>query len=126
VSARDWQLGRPGGQWLMGKTPDTFAPIGPWLVTADEVDDPNALRIQFRLNNQTLQDSTTKEFIFDIPQSIAYLSRLMTLEPGDIIFTGTPPGVGMARDPQVWLKPGDVAKVEVEGLGVLRNPVVAE
>ncbi len=126
VSARDWQLGRPGGQWLMGKTPDTFAPIGPWLVTADEVDDPNALRIQFRLNGQTLQDSTTKEFIFDIPQAIAYLSRLMTLEPGDIIFTGTPPGVGMARDPQIWLKPGDVAEVEVEGLGVLRNPVVAE
>lgn len=123
VSARDWQIGRPGGQWLLGKTPDTFAPTGPWVVTADEVTDPHNLRIQLRLNGETMQDSNTREFIFGIDVIIAHVSQLVTLEPGDLIFTGTPPGVGMARDPQVWLSPGDRVEVEIDGLGVLSNTV---
>lgn len=123
VSARDWQKGRPGGQWLLGKTPDTFAPTGPWLVTADEIADPHALKIALRLNGETMQDSSTKEFIFNIDRLIAHVSQLFTLEPGDLIFTGTPPGVGMARNPPVFLKAGDVVEVEIEGLGVLRNRI---
>lgn len=126
VSARDWQKGRPGGQWLLGKTPDTFAPIGPWMVTADEVGDPHDLRIQLRLNGQTLQDSRTKELIFGVDHLVAHISQLVTLHPGDLIFTGTPPGVGAARKPPVFLKSGDVMEVEIEHLGILRNPVVAE
>jgi 2-keto-4-pentenoate hydratase/2-oxohepta-3-ene-1,7-dioic acid hydratase in catechol pathway len=126
VSARDWQIGKPGGQWLLGKTADTFAPIGPYLVTADEVADPHSLAIQLRLNGETMQDSNTREFIFNVDQLIAYLSQLITLEPGDLIFTGTPPGVGMAMQPPVFLKAGDRVDVEIEGLGVLSNPVQAE
>jgi len=126
VSARDWQLNKPGKQWMAGKTFDTFAPIGPELVTADEVADPGKLGIRLRLNGETMQNSNTNQLIFSIDQLIAYLSGIVTLEPGDLIFTGTPPGVGMARKPQVWLKPGDVVEVEIDGLGVLRNPVVAE
>lgn len=126
VSARDWQIGRPGGQWLLGKTPDTFAPIGPWLVTADEVGDPQNLSIQLRINGQTMQNGSTKELIFGMEKLVAHLSQIVTLEPGDLIFTGTPPGVGMARKPPVFLKEGDVVEVEIEGLGVLRNPVVRE
>lgn len=126
VSARDWQIGRPGGQWLLGKTPDTFAPIGPWLVTTEEAGDPNNLKIALRLNGESMQDSNTKEFIFTVEEVIEHLSKIMTLEPGDIIFTGTPPGVGMARKPPVFLKPGDATEVEIEGLGVLRNNVAAE
>uniref|UniRef100_A0A7C4QTT7 FAA hydrolase family protein n=1 Tax=Schlesneria paludicola TaxID=360056 RepID=A0A7C4QTT7_9PLAN len=126
VSARDWQKGRPGGQWLLGKTPDTFAPIGPWLVTVDEIADPHALRIQLRLNGDTMQNSSTKELIFGIDQLISHISQLVTLQPGDLIFTGTPPGVGSARKPPVFLKPGDTIEVEIEGIGVLRNPVAAE
>lgn len=126
VSARDWQAGRPGGQWLLGKTPDTFAPTGPWLVTADEVPDPHKLSIALRLNGETMQDSSTAQLIFNINQLIAHLSQLITLQPGDVIFTGTPPGVGAARQPPVFLKPGDVAEVEIEGLGTLSNPVEAE
>jgi 2-keto-4-pentenoate hydratase/2-oxohepta-3-ene-1,7-dioic acid hydratase in catechol pathway len=125
VSARDWQIGRPGGQWLLGKTPDTFAPIGPYLVTADEIGDPHSLGIRLRLNGETMQNSNTREFIFRIERLIAHVSQLVTLEPGDLIFTGTPPGVGMARKPPVFLKPGDVVEVEIEGIGVLRNPVEA-
>jgi 2-keto-4-pentenoate hydratase/2-oxohepta-3-ene-1,7-dioic acid hydratase in catechol pathway len=125
VSARDWQLGRPGGQWLMGKTPDTFAPMGPYLVTADEVPEPENLRVQLRLNGQTMQDSSTSQLIFGIDRLVSHLSGLFTLSPGDVIFTGTPPGVGMARRPPVFLKPGDVVEVEIEGLGVLTNPVQA-
>lgn len=123
VSARDWQLQKPGKQWLLGKTPDTFAPIGPWLVTADDVPNPGELSIQLRLNGQTMQNSSTRELIFKIDELIAYVSQITTLEPGDLIFTGTPPGVGMARKPPVFLKPGDVCEVEIAGLGVLRNPV---
>ncbi|HEX8201927.1 MAG TPA: fumarylacetoacetate hydrolase family protein, partial [Isosphaeraceae bacterium] len=103
VSARDWQLQKPGKQWMAGKTFDTFAPTGPALVTADEVPDPHALGIRLRLNGQTMQDSNTEELIFRVDEVIAYLSQIFTLEPGDLIFTGTPPGVGMARTPPVWL-----------------------
>ncbi|WP_422928454.1 fumarylacetoacetate hydrolase family protein [Singulisphaera sp. PoT] len=124
VSARDWQLNKPGKQWMAGKTFDTFAPIGPMLVSSDEVPDPHALGIRLRLNGETMQDSSTSQLIFRVDEIIAYLSQIFTLEPGDLIFTGTPPGVGMARKPQVWLKPGDVAEVEIDGLGTLRNPVV--
>jgi 2-keto-4-pentenoate hydratase/2-oxohepta-3-ene-1,7-dioic acid hydratase in catechol pathway len=126
VSARDWQLRKPGGQWLLGKSFDGFAPFGPELVTSDEVGDPGQLRIQFRLNGETLQNSTTAQLIFGVPQLIAYISQVCTLVPGDVIFTGTPPGVGAARKPPIFMKPGDVAEVEIEKLGILRNPVVAE
>jgi 2-keto-4-pentenoate hydratase/2-oxohepta-3-ene-1,7-dioic acid hydratase in catechol pathway len=124
VSARDWQKGRPGGQWLLGKTPDTFAPTGPYLVTADEVD-PHNLQVQLRLNGETMQNSSTKELIFGVDELIAHLTQLFALQPGDLIFTGTPPGVGAARKPPVWIKPGDRMDVEIEGLGVLSNPVTS-
>lgn len=123
VSARDWQLRRDGKQWLSGKTFDTFAPIGPHLVTKDEVPNAMALPIRLRLNSETMQDSNTKELIFSPENIVSYLAQIMTLQPGDIIFTGTPPGVGFARDPKVFLKAGDVTEVEIEPLGVLRNPV---
>lgn len=125
VSARDWQLKKDQKQWMVGKTFDTFAPTGPALVTADEVPDPHNLPIRLRLNGKTMQDSNTKQMIFPIGEVLAYLSQVFTLEPGDLIFTGTPPGVGFARKPPVFLKAGDVVEVEIEGLGVLRNPVVA-
>lgn len=124
VSARDWQIGKPGKQWLLGKTPDTFAPIGPWLVTSDEVGDPHTLDVKLRLNGEEMQNGNTKEFIFGVDEIIAYVSQIMTLEPGDVIFTGTPAGVGMGRDPQVWLKNGDSVEVEISKLGVLKNNVV--
>ena len=124
VSARDWQMRGEAKQWIIGKTFDTFGPCGPELVTADEVPDPHNLRIQLRINGRTMQDSNTREFIFGVPQLIAYLSQVMTLEPGDLIFTGTPPGVGFARKPPVWLQPGDIVEVEIDGLGILRNPVI--
>ncbi len=124
VSARDWQLKKDGKQWMVGKTFDTFAPIGPHIVTADEAPDPHKLAIRLRLNGQTMQDSNTSQMIFGVAETLAYLSQVFTLEPGDLIFTGTPPGVGFARKPPVYLKGGDVVEVEIEGLGVLRNPVV--
>lgn len=124
VSARDWQLKKDGKQWMVGKTFDTFAPMGPELVTADEVPDPHNLAIKLRLNGETMQDSSTAQMIFRVPAILAYLSQVFTLEPGDLIFTGTPPGVGFARKPPVYLKGGDVAEVEIEGLGLLRNRVV--
>jgi 2-keto-4-pentenoate hydratase/2-oxohepta-3-ene-1,7-dioic acid hydratase in catechol pathway len=123
VSARDWQLEKAGKQWLLGKTPDSFAPIGPWLVTADEVADPRKLAVRLRLNGETMQDSTTAELIFGVDELVAHVSQLVTLEAGDLLFTGTPPGVGMARKPPVFLKAGDVVEVEIAGLGTLRNPV---
>ncbi len=125
VSARDWQTEKDGKQWLLGKTFDTFAPIGPHLVTMDEAGDPNNLGIKLRLNGVTMQDSSTAQLIFRPDELIAYISQVFTLQTGDIIFTGTPPGVGVARKPPVWLKPGDVCEVEIQGLGVLSNPVVA-
>jgi 2-keto-4-pentenoate hydratase/2-oxohepta-3-ene-1,7-dioic acid hydratase in catechol pathway len=100
--------------------------MGPAIVTTDEIPNPHALRIQLRLNGQTLQDSSTSQLIFGVDELVAFLSETVTLEPGDVIATGTPPGVGFARTPPVYLKPGDVMEVEVEGLGVLSNPVVAD
>lgn len=126
VSARDWQIGKPGKQWMLGKTPDTFAPIGPYVATRDEIPDPAALSIQLKLNGEVMQDGHTSQFIFGVGEIVSYLSQIMTLEPGDLIFTGTPAGVGMGRKPPVWLKPGDVTEVTISGLGTLRNPIVAE
>ncbi len=126
VSARDWQLEKPGGQWLMGKTFDSFAPIGPQLVTKDEVGDPSELDISLRLNGQTMQQSNTRQLIFDVPHLIAHLSKFCTLRPGDLLFTGTPPGVGTARTPPVYLLPGDEVEVEIQRVGILRNPVVGD
>ncbi len=126
VSARDWQLRKPGAQWLLGKSFDTFAPIGPAIITADEIPDPNNLQILLRLNGQTMQRSSTKQFIFPVDYLVSYISSVCTLVPGDLIFTGTPPGVGFARRPPAFLKAGDVIEIEIERLGILRNPVVAE
>ena len=126
VSARDWQLRKPGGQWLLGKSFDTFAPIGPALVTADEIPQPGNLRIQLRLNGRVMQDSCTDQLIFPVEELISYVSGVCTLSPGDLIFTGTPSGVGFARKPPVLLEPGDTVEVEIEKLGVLRNQVAAE
>lgn len=124
VSARDFQMAT--SQWLMGKTFDTFAPTGPWLTTADEIEDPHNLDIKLTINGEILQSSNTRHLIFNIPQLIAHLSSVCTLEPGDIISTGTPAGVGFARKPPRWLQPGDEVEVTVTGLGTLKNPVIAE
>jgi len=124
VSARDFQMRT--SQWMIGKTFDTFAPMGPAIVTADEIADPHALEISTIINGEVLQHSNTNDLIFKIPELIAYLSSVFTLEPGDVIATGTPSGVGFARKPPRWLRPGDDVTVRVEGLGDLRNPVIAE
>ena len=124
VSARDFQMAT--SQWMIGKTFDTFAPFGPAIVTADEIADPHNLRISLTLTGETMQDSNTSNLIFKLPQLIAYLSSVFTLEPGDIIATGTPAGVGFARKPPRWLQPGDEVRIRIEGLGELVNPVVAE
>lgn len=121
VSARDVQFS--DGQWIRGKSFDTFCPTGPFVVTADAIADPHALDIQSRVNGVTMQDSNTVEMIFKIPYLISYISRSSTLMPGDIICTGTPHGVGTAQDPQVILKPGDTVEIEVEGIGILINTV---
>jgi 2-keto-4-pentenoate hydratase/2-oxohepta-3-ene-1,7-dioic acid hydratase in catechol pathway len=126
VSGRDWQQGKPGGQWLLGKSFDSFAPLGPELVTADEVGDPLSLDIQLRLNGEVMQDSNTNQLIFSVEFLVSYISQVCTLLPGDLIYTGTPPGVGAARKPPVFLKEGDVVEVEIERIGVLRNPVERE
>jgi 2-keto-4-pentenoate hydratase/2-oxohepta-3-ene-1,7-dioic acid hydratase in catechol pathway len=124
VSARDYQMAT--SQWMMGKTFDTFAPIGPWIVTADEIPDPHALDVSMTIGGEVLQRSNTRELIFRIPDLIAYLSSVFTLEPGDIVLTGTPSGVGFSRKPPRWLRPGDETVVSIEGIGELRNPVAAE
>lgn len=124
VSARDYQLATT--QWLMGKTFDTFAPMGPWIVSADEIEDPHELDISLTIAGEVLQNSNTRELIFKIPDLIAHLSSVFTLEPGDIVSTGTPSGVGFARKPPRYLKAGDECVVRVAGIGELRNPVVAE
>jgi acylpyruvate hydrolase len=124
VSARDYQM--RNSQWTIGKTFDTFGPMGPALVTADEIPDPHNLNIRLLIGDEVLQSSNTGYLIFNVNHLIADLSRVMTLEPGDLISTGTPGGVGAARQPQRFLRPGDLVKVEIEGLGVLENPVVAE
>lgn len=123
ISARDLQF--RDGQWMKGKALDAFAPMGPCLVTRDEIRDPHNLPLRLTLNGQVMQNSSTQQLIFKIPHLIAFLSRLMTLEPGDVVSTGTPPGVGFARKPPVFLKPGDVMVAEVEGIGALENKVVA-
>lgn len=124
VSARDFQLAT--SQWLMGKTFDGFAPTGPWITTADEIPDPHALSIELFLNGERMQASNTGEMIFKIPELIAFISSVLTLEPGDIVATGTPAGVGFSKKPPRWLRPGDEMAVRIERLGELRNPVVAE
>jgi 2-keto-4-pentenoate hydratase/2-oxohepta-3-ene-1,7-dioic acid hydratase in catechol pathway len=126
VSARDWQTRWGGSQWCRGKTFDTFAPMGPCLVTPDEIPNPNALQIKTILNGQVMQDWNTSDMIFDVPALIEFLSGSTTLLPGTVILTGTPHGVGMARKPPVWLKPGDTVSIELEKVGTLTNPVVAE
>jgi 2-keto-4-pentenoate hydratase/2-oxohepta-3-ene-1,7-dioic acid hydratase in catechol pathway len=124
VSARDLQFA--DGQWTRGKSPDTFCPVGPRLVPREEIDDPQALAIRCVLNGETMQDSSTANMIFSVAEIIAYVSRTITLEPGDLIATGTPAGVGVFRDPKVLLQDGDEVTVEVEGLGALTNPVTKE
>jgi 2-keto-4-pentenoate hydratase/2-oxohepta-3-ene-1,7-dioic acid hydratase in catechol pathway len=127
VSARDWQFRGEEKQWTIGKTFDTFAPLGPVIVTPDESFDPHNARIMLRLNGETMQNSSTKEFIFKVPEMLSFLTQVFTLEPGDLVFTGTPPGVGISRKPTpVLLKAGDVTEVEIEGIGILKNHVVAE
>jgi 2-keto-4-pentenoate hydratase/2-oxohepta-3-ene-1,7-dioic acid hydratase in catechol pathway len=123
VSARDLQFG--DGQWTRGKSPDTFCPVGPRLVPRDEVPDPQALSIRAILNGTPMQDSTTANMVFGVADVIAYITRTVTLEPGDLIATGTPAGVGAFRDPPVFMQPGDEITIEIEGLGSLTNPVVA-
>ena len=123
ISARDWQKGRPGGQWLLGKTFDTFAPIGPWIVTADEIENPNELDIECRINGETLQSSNTSRFLFPVEQLISHVSQFFTLKPGDLIFTGTPAGVGAGRKPPRFLKPGDQIETYLEKIGTLRNQI---
>jgi len=126
VSARDWQKQFGGGQWCRGKTFDTFCPLGPCLVTRDEIENPNALQIKTTINGETLQDWNTGDMIFDVPALIEFLSGSTTLLPGTLILTGTPHGVGMARKPPRWLKAGDKVSVEIENIGVLTNPVEDE
>jgi 2-keto-4-pentenoate hydratase/2-oxohepta-3-ene-1,7-dioic acid hydratase in catechol pathway len=123
VSEREFQIEK-GGQWIKGKSAPTFGPTGPYLVTADEVPDPQALRVTLSLNGETVQDSSTDDMIFSVREIVSYMSQFMELQPGDIIATGTPSGVGMGMKPQRFLKPGDVMEVEVEGLG--RQKQVAE
>jgi 2-keto-4-pentenoate hydratase/2-oxohepta-3-ene-1,7-dioic acid hydratase in catechol pathway len=123
VSARDYQMRT--SQWTIGKTFDTFGPIGPAIVTADEVGDPHTLDISLSIGGEVLQSSNTRHLIFSIPQIVAYLSAVMTLEPGDVIATGTPAGVGAARSPKRWLRPGETVRVEIARLGALENPVAA-
>ena len=124
VSARDLQRAR-GGQWDMGKSLDTYGPLGPWIVTTDEIPDPQVLEIMCRVNGVEKQHSNTRHMLFDVATCIADWSQGITLEPGDIIATGTPSGVGFARTPPEFMQPGDVVEVEIERIGVLRNPIVA-
>lgn len=126
VSARDWQRDGGGGQWCQGKSFDTFCPLGPVLVTRDEIPNPNALRIKTVLNGEVMQDWNTDDMIFDVPTLISFLSASKTLLPGTVILTGTPHGVGFARNPPVWLKAGDSVSIEIEKIGTLTNPVVNE
>jgi len=124
ISARDHQADDP--LTMRGKCGDTHAPAGPWIVTRDELPDPSRLDIELKLNGRVMQSSNTEELIFTVPHIVSFLSRYYTLRPGDLIFTGTPPGVGSGRDPQVWLQPGDQMDVSIEGIGTLSNTCVAE
>ena len=124
VSARDWQLRKDQRQWMAGKTFDTFAPTGPFMVTAEELPEDLQLDVSLRLNGQVMQSSNTRQMVFGPKTVIAYLAQIMTLEAGDLIFTGTPPGVGFVRKPPIFLQPGDVVEIEIEKIGILRNGVV--
>ena len=123
VSARDLQMS--DGQWVRGKSLDTFCPVGPWIVTSDEVPDPQALPVRCVVNGAVMQDSTTADMVFPVAELVSFISQSITLEPGDLIATGTPAGVGFTRTPPVFLRPGDAVRVEIDGVGVLENPVVA-
>jgi len=124
MSEREYQIER-GGTWMKGKSAPTFGPTGPWLVTADEIPDPQKLALSLKLNGETVQDSNTDDMIFGVAEIVAYMSNFMLLQPGDIIATGTPSGVGMGMKPQRFLKPGDVMEVYVEGLGTQKQETVA-
>jgi 2-keto-4-pentenoate hydratase/2-oxohepta-3-ene-1,7-dioic acid hydratase in catechol pathway len=124
-SEREWQLEK-GGQWVKGKSADTYAPFGPYLATSDEVSNPNDLRLWLNLNGEQLQDGCTSDFIFNVQQVVSYLSRFMTLLPGDVISTGTPAGVGLGFDPPVYLKKGDVVELGIDGLGMQKQMAVKE
>lgn len=124
VSERDFQTKRPGGQWLKGKSHETFGPLGPWMVTKDEIANPNSLSMELKVNGRTMQKGSTKTFIFQVAKVVSDISQYLTLEPGDIIPTGTPPGVGAGMKPQVFLNVGDVMELEIEGLGSQRQTVV--
>lgn len=126
VSARDWQIRKGGGQWCRGKFFDTFAPLGPCLVTTDDIPDPNTLGIRTILNGETVQDWNTNDMIFNVPTLIEFLSGSTTLLPGTVILTGTPQGVGMAAKPPRWLKAGDTVTIEIDQIGKLTNPVINE
>lgn len=124
LSERDFQLHR-SGQWVKGKSADTFGPIGPWLVTRDEVPDPQNLPMYLEVNGRRYQDGSTKTMHFGVATVISHLSQFMSLQPGDVVSTGTPPGVGMGQEPQTYLKPGDTMELGIEGLGVQRQDVIA-
>jgi 2-keto-4-pentenoate hydratase/2-oxohepta-3-ene-1,7-dioic acid hydratase in catechol pathway len=126
VSARDWQTGKPGKQYFLGKSFDTFAPLGPAITLANEIENPLNLKIESRINGETMQSSSTSQLIFSPATLVSYISQVMTLDVGDVIFTGTPSGVGVARKPQRFLKHGDVVEIEIESIGILSNPCVAE
>jgi 2-keto-4-pentenoate hydratase/2-oxohepta-3-ene-1,7-dioic acid hydratase in catechol pathway len=124
VTARDYQM--VTSQWLMGKTFDTFAPMGPWIVTRDEIADPHALDISLEIGGEILQQSNTRELVFGVPALIEYISSVVTLEPGDVVATGTPAGVGFARKPPRYLRDDDEVVIRIQGIGELRNPVISE
>jgi 2-keto-4-pentenoate hydratase/2-oxohepta-3-ene-1,7-dioic acid hydratase in catechol pathway len=124
ISERAFQLER-GGQWAKGKGCDTFAPLGPWLVTKNEVANPNNLRLWLKVNDKMMQDGNTDDFIFDVAYVVSYLSQFMTLLPGDVISTGTPHGVGLGFKPSIYLKEGDVMELGIDGLGVAKQTVIA-
>jgi 2-keto-4-pentenoate hydratase/2-oxohepta-3-ene-1,7-dioic acid hydratase in catechol pathway len=124
VSVRDWQFHSP--TWMMGKSFDTHGPTGPWLVTRDEIPDVGALQLRTWVNGDLRQDARTADLIFGVEPIVEYLTKAFTLEPGDVIFTGTPAGVGALRDPRVYMKTGDVVRIEITGLGVLENTVIDE
>jgi 2-keto-4-pentenoate hydratase/2-oxohepta-3-ene-1,7-dioic acid hydratase in catechol pathway len=124
VSARDWQMKKNGGQWLLGKTFDSFCPLGPAIVTVDDIKDPHNLGIRCFLNGETVQDSSTNQLIFKTDYLIHWISSFTTLQPGDVILTGTPPGVGCFRKPPLFLKHGDVVRCEIDGIGSITNAIV--
>ena len=126
VSARDWQLEHNGGQWLLGKTFDTFCPLGPAIVTPGDISDPHNLGIRCVLNGKNVQDSSTKQLIFKTDHLVEFISQFVTLKAGDLILTGTPPGVGCFRTPPLYLKPGDVVTCEVDEVGAITNTVVSK